>query len=178
MAITMEELQKMYPEEEDLFPEEMPPVKWLKTDEEIRAALTEEDVLPGNDPAHPASSLPEYEAVCNEGSNRYQLRLAVRLLKRHQQLSLFGDAMESAEKQPPKFGEYLAYLFLPKTDRVTLLGDLTEEYPKLVKKFGLRWAKVYFYKQVLWSILPLIRKTVIKWGLFGWLVELIRKIGS
>jgi hypothetical protein len=84
----------------------------------------------------------------------------------------------SVSGEPPKPAEYLAYLFLPKADRETLLGDLTEEYPALAVKFGRRGAQFYFYKQVIWSIWPLVRKTIVKWGLFGWVVELIRKIGS
>lgn len=79
---------------------------------------------------------------------------------------------------PPRLAEYLAYVFLPRRDRETLLGDLTEEYPSVLAKFGSQRALIYFYKQVVWSIWPLLRKTAIKWGLFGWVVELIRKIGS
>ena len=80
--------------------------------------------------------------------------------------------------QPPRSAEYIAYLFLSRTERETLLGDLAEEYPVVVARFGLRGAKIYFYKQVLTSIWPLVRKAVIKWGAFGWVVELIRRISS
>jgi hypothetical protein len=89
---------------------------------------------------------------------------------------LTSDFENELSDQPPKSAEYLAYLFLPRTDRDTLLGDLTEEYPYIVAKFGSRGANVYFYKQVVCSIWPLVRKTVIKWGAFGWVVEVIRRI--
>jgi hypothetical protein len=82
------------------------------------------------------------------------------------------------DEEPPKTAEYLAYLFLPKSDREVLLGDLTEEYPSILEKFGQRRARLYFYKQVVASISPLVRKAVIKWGAFGWVEELIRRISS
>lgn len=102
------------------------------------------------------------------------------------QFAGFGDGQQPKEATvtadlkatPPKRAEYLAYLFLPRTNRENLLGDLTEEYPSIVAKFGKRGAQVYFYKQVVWSIWPLVKNSVIKWGLFGWVVELIRRIGS
>jgi hypothetical protein len=89
-----------------------------------------------------------------------------------------GISEKAVNSEPPKSAEYLAYLVLPKYDREILLGDLTEEYPSVVAKFGQREAQFYFYKQVVWSIWPLARKAFIKWGLFGWLVELIRRISS
>ena len=70
------------------------------------------------------------------------------------------------------------YFFVHRAEREAIIGDLTEEYPGLVAKFGEKWAKLYFYKQVFCSICPLIRKALIKWALFGWLVELIRRISS
>jgi len=86
-------------------------------------------------------------------------------------------AMEQ-DSEPPQIGEYLLYLFVSKIEREVIFGDLTEEYPTLVAKFGQKWAQVYFYKQVVWSIWPLFRKAIIKWGLFGWVVEFIRRISS
>jgi hypothetical protein len=78
--------------------------------------------------------------------------------------------------KPPKNAEYLAYLLLPKAHREVLLGDLVEEYPTVVAKFGARRAKLNFYVHVVFSILPLVRNTLMKWGAVGWVVELIRRI--
>lgn len=89
-----------------------------------------------------------------------------------------GISEKAVNSEPPKSAEFLAYLFLPKSDREVLLGDLTEEYRSVVAKFGQRRAQFYFYKQVVWSIWPLARKAFIKWGLFGWVMELIRRISS
>lgn len=178
MAITLEELRNLFPEDEDPLSDKLPQVKWLKTDQEILEALSEDDFLPGNDSTHPSSSGHQYETAYNEDSNRTEWHLLVRLLKRYQRMRSFVGELESAEKQPPKAGEYLLYLFLSRTEREVLIGDLTEEYPGLVTKFGLRLAKVYFYKQVVWSIWPLVRKTVVKWSAFGWVAELIRRISS
>lgn len=90
---------------------------------------------------------------------------------------------KEATKQPsksrstiPGFGEFLLYLFLKKTEREALVGDLQEEYSEVLSKFGRKKAKLFFYKQVGGSLWPLLRRTLIKWGLFGWAAELIRRI--
>jgi len=85
---------------------------------------------------------------------------------------------EDLSNEPPKNAEYLAQLLLPSANREALLGDLVEEYPGVVAKYGVRRAKFSFYLHVVFSILVLARNAVVKWGLFGWVVELIRRIGS
>jgi sulfatase maturation enzyme AslB (radical SAM superfamily) len=79
--------------------------------------------------------------------------------------------------KPPKSAEFLAYMLLPRSDRENVLGDLAEEYPSIVMKFGQRRAQIYFYKQVLASIWPLVRKSLVKWGAVGWIVQWLRLIG-
>lgn len=69
--------------------------------------------------------------------------------------------------------------FLPKKVREPLLGDLEEEYHEIHKQFGGRPASLWFYKQVLTSLWPMLRasgRTLAKWGLLGWLEEIIRRI--
>lgn len=85
---------------------------------------------------------------------------------------------EEAAEQPPKAAEYLARLLLPKANREALLGDLVEEYPGVVARFGVRRAKFDFWVHVLFSIFLLFRNAVVKWGLVGWVVELIRRMSS
>jgi len=62
---------------------------------------------------------------------------------------------------PPKPAEFIAYL-LPRKYREPLLGDLEEVYPEAVEKFGLRWAKVWYWFQVMVSVLSLFGKNVLK----------------
>lgn len=116
----------------------------------------------------------EIEAVRDGKIAIQDIQIGARIKRESQRI----ESQSAVSVEPPKSAEYLAYLFLPKTDRETLLGDLTEEYPSVVEKFGRRGAQFYFYKQVVWSIWPLVRKSIIKWGLFGWLVDLIRRISS
>lgn len=58
---------------------------------------------------------------------------------------------------PPKFGEYLFQLLISKENRENMLGDLAEEYAYIQTKFGARKAKVWYYKQALSSIWPLLQ---------------------
>lgn len=82
------------------------------------------------------------------------------------------------DEEPPQSADFLAYIFLSRADRNLLLDDLAEEYPSVVARLGQRGARVYYYKQVLASIWPLIRTALIKWGAFGWVAELIRRMSS
>lgn len=74
----------------------------------------------------------------------------------------------------PKFGEYLLYLFLSKSDREYLIGDLAEEYLEVRSKFGRRAANIWYYKQVITSLWPLSKKAV-RWGLIAWVGEWVRR---
>ena len=60
--------------------------------------------------------------------------------------------------RPPKRAEKLLYLLLPKEWRDSLPGDLEEEYKTIISpKFGRRYARLWYWKQVLvsiWRILP------------------------
>jgi transcriptional regulator with XRE-family HTH domain len=85
-----------------------------------------------------------------------------------------GERSSSGEDQRsrlPKFGEYLLYLFLSKSERVTVIGDLEEEFEAVELKFGKVAAKIYFYKQVLTSLAPFISKSM-----FRILLELLDRI--
>lgn len=62
----------------------------------------------------------------------------------------------------PKFGEYLLYLFLSKSERVIVIGDLEEEFEAVETRFGKVAARIYFYKQVLTSLSPFVCKFMLR----------------
>ncbi len=66
----------------------------------------------------------------------------------------------------PKSAEKLLYFILPKSAREHLPGDLEEEYrTKILPKFGPRYAKIWYWKQAVGSIGPILRSQMLK--LFG-----------
>ena len=67
----------------------------------------------------------------------------------------------------PKFGEYLLYFFLSKKNRDSLLGDLVEEFEEVQKKFGRKPAVIWYYKQVVGSIGPVVWMAVKKLAKLG-----------
>jgi len=77
---------------------------------------------------------------------------------------------------PPKFAAYLLYFFLTKAERVYLVGDLEEEYFEVLSKFGRFQAKLWFYKQVACSLLPLARRHLVKLRFIVTLVETYNRI--
>ena len=69
----------------------------------------------------------------------------------------FLKARGWGRSEPPKWGEYLLYFFLPKKDREHIPGDLAEEYNTiLVPKFGLASARRWYWKQVFTSVWPVV----------------------
>ncbi len=85
------------------------------------------------------------------------------------------------EEPPPKFADYLLYVFLPKHRRDNLLGDLAEEYRNVYQRFGSGPARAFYYSQVFRSLWPLIAALVqkaLKWGILGWIGQTIRRFIS
>ena len=63
----------------------------------------------------------------------------------------------TSESSPPKNAEYLLYLLLPKSERDYIPGDLIEEYNTIIQpKFGKRRAMLWYWKQVISSIGPIL----------------------
>jgi hypothetical protein len=76
---------------------------------------------------------------------------------------------------PPKFGQYLLYLFLSRERREDVAGDLQEEYPIVRCEFG-RWgAWAWYWSQVIRSIQPLAWSRLIKLASVAKLLDLIRR---
>lgn len=80
----------------------------------------------------------------------------------------------SVTRKPPKYGERLLYLLLSKDERKNLIGDLAEEYIELQAKHGLKFARVWYWKQVCGSFFSLAVRAV-RWGLYAGIVEWVRR---
>lgn len=87
----------------------------------------------------------------------------------------FDTNAYSGPPLPPKQGERLLLLILSKEERVNIPGDLAEEYSQISVKHGERYAKIWYYKQVVSSAWPMIRKAI-RWGLLASIGEWIRRI--
>jgi transcriptional regulator with XRE-family HTH domain len=80
--------------------------------------------------------------------------------------------------RPPKFGEYLLYLFLTKAERVYLIGDLAEEYDELSSRFGRQAANLWYYRQIVTSLRPLMRRLLCRARTVILILEIIQKLRS
>lgn len=56
----------------------------------------------------------------------------------------------------PRFGELLLYIFLREEERDAFIGDIEEVYAEIADKFGPRAAEVYFWKEIVNSMSPLV----------------------
>lgn len=92
--------------------------------------------------------------------------------------SLIGSQVSDTESNkshtPPQFGERILIHLLTKEECITIPGDLAEEYAEIAARHGERYAKLWYYKQLAASALPLIRK-VFRWGLLASVGEWIRR---
>lgn len=85
---------------------------------------------------------------------------------------------ETTKASAPKWGTYLLYLFLSRQERDGLLGDLEEGYQEVHTRFGTWAARVWYWKQVLTSLWPLLLRavsTLIKVGALGWIKHLTER---
>jgi len=78
----------------------------------------------------------------------------------------------------PFNAEYVLYLVLRRDERELVIGDLMEDYVRLLKQFGKRRADIWLYKQIVGSVLPLLRRTVLKVGALVWLGRILRRLIS
>jgi hypothetical protein len=77
---------------------------------------------------------------------------------------------------PPSTGEKMFLLILNREERRSnILGDLAEEYCQLAERLGERFARLWYYKQAVASLWPLMRSAA-KWSLLAWAGELIRRL--
>lgn len=83
-----------------------------------------------------------------------------------------------ANSRPPFHAEYLLHLSLTKEERDAVIGDMVEEHNQLVQRFGKRYADVWFYKQVGWSIWPLARRMLMRVAALVWISRFLRSLIS
>lgn len=77
--------------------------------------------------------------------------------------------------RPPVNAEYVLHLLLRKDERDVLIGDLIEDYGTLVERFNKRRADIWFYKQVAGSLLPLLRRALLRIGALVWVSQILRR---
>jgi len=80
--------------------------------------------------------------------------------------------------RPPLNAEYVLYLVLRREERDEIVGDLIEAYGKVIKRFDKRRADIWFYKQVLGSLFPLLRRQILRIGALVWLGRILRRLIS
>jgi hypothetical protein len=80
--------------------------------------------------------------------------------------------------RPPINPEYILYLLLRRNEREVVIGDLIEGYGQVFQRFDKRSADIWFYKQVAGSLLPLLRRTLLRLGALVWLGRILRRLVS
>lgn len=93
------------------------------------------------------------------------------------------DAIPRTQNQLPLHAEKLLYLALPKKLRDSLIGDLKEEFTTwILPKFGPSFAKVWYWKQAVWSVSVVTSRQLVKLLGMAWLGKaaswLFGKLGS
>lgn len=89
-------------------------------------------------------------------------------------------AEEPNRPWPPEFATYLLW-YLPREHRKEVMGDLEEEFFIVYRRFGRRKATVWYYYQISASFWPFAVsgvKKLVKWGVFGWIGEALRRFIS
>lgn len=81
----------------------------------------------------------------------------------------------AAPPEPPKHGERVLLMLLSKDERENMIGDLAEEFAKIADKHGARFAKVWYWRQVVESTWPLLKRAL-RWGLLAYAWDLIRRL--
>lgn len=77
--------------------------------------------------------------------------------------------------EPPRLGEKLLLLLLTREERrANIVGDLAEEYAQILAKHGARFGRIWYWKQVLTSFGPILRRAL-RWGFLLGMGEWIRK---
>lgn len=64
--------------------------------------------------------------------------------------------------RPPLDAEFILHLLLRHDEHDALIGDLIERYGRKCARLGARRANLWFYAEVLWTALPLLKRALIK----------------
>jgi hypothetical protein len=132
--------------------------------------------------------LPKSRSLAHELRNtlvRFGLRVDIGIVSallgvwRLVSLKSRSSAVKSSSlPRPPFNAEYLLYLFLRKDERDVVIGDLIEDYGRVLERFNKRRADIWFYKQVAGSLVPLIRRALLRIGALVWLGRVLRRLIS
>lgn len=85
---------------------------------------------------------------------------AVKVLTIHAVMVQGEDA--SSCPRPPLDAEFMLHLLLRHDEHDALIGDLIERYGRKFARLGARRANLWFYAEVLWTALPLLKRALIK----------------
>jgi hypothetical protein len=91
---------------------------------------------------------------------------------RRRRTGTHAGSRQDAYLKPPRFGQYLLYLFVPRKIREPLMGDLEEQFEEVAATFGRRKARFWYYVQVARAFWPILAK----WGLLAWAGQLFSKL--
>jgi len=68
----------------------------------------------------------------------------------------------SSSPQPPINAEFILHLLLRHDEHDAVIGDLIERYVKKCERLGVRRANLWFYAEILWTALPLLKRALVK----------------
>lgn len=130
--------------------------------------------LGGNERNLKATNLESADPAAKASRDIFGLIAAISIIAL---LTRSSDATES-DPRPPFNAEYLLYLLVGTADRDILIGDLIEGYSQIRKRFNKRRADLWFYKQVIGSLFPLLRRLLFKIGALVWLGRILQRLIS
>jgi hypothetical protein len=118
-----------------------------------------------------------------EGLSKFEIEKAITLLRKSLELTQqivtpAVDSSPTATERPPQRAEYLLFLLLSRDERDVVTGDLFECYNRIVCRFGKRRADLWYYKQVVGSLWPLLRRAIVKIGALVWLGRVLKRLIS
>ncbi|MDT7543355.1 MAG: hypothetical protein QOE33_3259 [Acidobacteriota bacterium] len=77
--------------------------------------------------------------------------------------------------QPPLNAEFLLHLLLRHDEHDAVIGDMIERYGKKCARLGRCRANCWFYAEVFWTALPLIKRALFKVSGLMTLAEFVRR---
>jgi hypothetical protein len=137
-------------------------------------------MMNGNGNGHATSSASPGDREQAEQFGRY-LGLLLLLAFLLRSISLAGQSTiekETLPLRPPFNAEFLLYLLLPREEMEVVSGDLIEGYGTVRERFDKRRADIWFCKQVVGSLLPLVRRALLRIGALVWLGRILRRLVS
>lgn len=85
------------------------------------------------------------------------------------------DQSSESLTHPPLNAEFLLHLLLRHDEHDAIIGDLIERYGKKCTRLGTRRANIWFYAEVFWTALPLIKRAFLKISGIMTLAEFVRR---